>query len=340
MSRFLLLSTTFLLLNSSLTWANPIISEFMAVNRSTIVDDDNDRNDWIELFNPSGTLINLQGWALTDDPKHQLKWTFPNINLRSKEYRVVFASGKNRAGTNAPLHTNFKLNSETGYLALLNAEGLAVYEFGPNYPKQFDDVSFGKGNTKRNEVILLREKSPAKALVPKSINDGKGWKELDFDDSSWKQGKTGIGYDYGNRVGLDVSTMRNSTESVYIRVPFNVANISEFEEVILRLKYEDGFTAFINGKKISSDNAPRTLNWKSGAPQNRPDSIATTPVEFNISGFPNLLLEGKNILAIQGLNNQVTSSDLLIHPEIIAYKKTEVKDTYGFMFQPSPGKKK
>ena len=339
MSRFLLLSTTFLLLKSSLTWANPIISEFMAVNRSTIVDDDNDRNDWIELFNPSGTLINLQGWALTDDPKHQLKWTFPNINIRSKEYRVVFASGKNRASTNAPLHTNFKLNSETGYLALLNAEGQAVYEFGPNYPKQFDDVSFGKGNTKRNEVILLREKSPAKALVPKSINDGKGWKELDFDDSSWKQGKTGIGYDYGNRVGLDVSTMRNSTESVYIRVPFNVANISEFEEVILRLKYEDGFTAFINGKKISSDNAPRTLNWKSGAPQNRPDSIATTPVEFNISGFSNLLLEGKNILAIQGLNNQVTSSDLLIHPEIIAYKKTEVKDTYGFMFQPSPGKK-
>ena len=339
MIRFLLLSTTFLLINSSLTWSNPIISEFMAVNRSTIVDDDNDRNDWIELFNPSGTLINLQGWALTDDPKHQLKWTFPNINIRSKEYRVVFASGKNRASTNAPLHTNFKLNSETGYLALLNAEGQAVYEFGPNYPKQFDDVSFGKGNTKRNEVILLREKSPAKALVPKSINDGKGWKELDFDDSSWKQGKTGIGYDYGNRVGLDVSTMRNSTESVYIRVPFNVANISEFEEVILRLKYEDGFTAFINGKKISSDNAPRTLNWKSGAPQNRPDSIATTPVEFNISGFSNLLLEGKNILAIQGLNNQVTSSDLLIHPEIIAYKKTEVKDTYGFMFQPSPGKK-
>ena len=339
MSRFLLLSTTFLLINSSLTWSNPIISEFMAVNRSTIVDDDNDRNDWIELFNPSGTLINLQGWALTDDPKHQLKWTFPNINIRSKEYRVVFASGKNRASTNAPLHTNFKLNSETGYLALLNAEGQPVYEFGPNYPKQFDDVSFGKGNTKRNEVILLREKSPAKALVPKSINDGKGWKELDFDDSSWKQGKTGIGYDYGNRVGLDVSTMRNSTESVYIRVPFNVANISEFEEVILRLKYEDGFTAFINGKKISSDNSPRTLNWKSGAPQNRPDSIATTPVEFNISGFSNLLLEGKNILAIQGLNNQVTSSDLLIHPEIIAYKKTEVKDTYGFMFQPSPGKK-
>ena len=49
--------------------------------------------------------------------------------------------------------------------------------------------------------------------------------------------------------------MRNSTESVYIRVPFTVTDLS-IEEVVLRLKYEDGFTAFINGKKIASDNAP------------------------------------------------------------------------------------
>ena len=154
-----------------------------------------------------------------------------------------------------------------------------------------------------------------------------GRKDFNFDDNSWKLGKTGVGYDYGNRIGLNVSTMRNSTESVYIRVPFVVANLADFEEVILRLKYEDGFTAYINGKKIASDNSPRTLNWKSGAPQNRPDSIAITPVEFSISGFSNIIREGSNILAIQGLNNQVTSSDLLIHPEIIAYKKTEIKDT-------------
>ena len=339
MSKILFSPTFLLLLSCSLTWANPIISEFMAVNRSTIVDDDSDRSDWIEIFNPSGSLIRLQGWALTDDPTHQEKWTFPNINLRSKEYRVVFASGKNRTSMNAPLHTDFKLNSETGYLALLNVDGQAVYEFGPDYPKQFDDVSFGKGNTKRNEVILLREKSLARALVPKNVNDGKGWKDFNFDDSNWKLGKTGVGYDYGNRIGLNVSTMRNSTESVYIRVPFDVANLADFEEVILRLKYEDGFTAYINGKKIASDNSPRTLNWKSGAPQNRPDSIAITPVEFSISGFSEIMREGSNILAIQGLNNQVTSSDLLIHPEIIAYKKTEVKDTYGFMFQPSPGER-
>ena len=309
----------------------------MAVNRSTMVDDDDDRSDWIELFNPSGSSVNLQGWALTDDPTHQTKWTFPNVTLSSRDYRVVFASGKNRKGLHAPLHTDFRLSREAGYLALLDADGKVAYEFAPEYPEQFDDVSFGKGNTKRNEVILLREKSPARALVPKNSSAGKGWKELDFDDSGWKKGKTAVGYDYGGRIALNVSEMRNSTESVYIRVPFEVSDLSQIEEVMLRLKYEDGFTAFINGKKIASDNAPSSLNWKSGAPQNRPDSIATTPVEFGIAGFSDVLKAGKNILAIQGLNNKVTSSDLLIHPEIVAYKKTEVKETYGFIFQPSPG---
>ena len=56
----------------------------MAVNRSTVVDDDDDRSDWIELFNPSGTSVNLKGWALTDDPTHQTKWTFPNVTLGSR----------------------------------------------------------------------------------------------------------------------------------------------------------------------------------------------------------------------------------------------------------------
>ncbi|HAL04038.1 MAG TPA: hypothetical protein DCP58_02915, partial [Verrucomicrobiales bacterium] len=78
---FPILAAALLLLGRPSAWPAPIISEFMAVNRSTVVDDDDDRSDWIELFNPSGTSVNLKGWALTDDPTHQTKWTFPNVTL-------------------------------------------------------------------------------------------------------------------------------------------------------------------------------------------------------------------------------------------------------------------
>ncbi|MEC7812409.1 MAG: CotH kinase family protein, partial [Verrucomicrobiota bacterium] len=314
----------------------PEISEFMADNRRSTIDDDDDRSDWIEIYNPDGSPANLGGWSLTDDPGHELKWEFPAVTLPARGYLVIFASGKNRTNLNAPLHTNFRLRKEGGYLALLDTKSGVVSEFSPTYPPQHEDVSFGKGNTKRDQVVLIKQSAAARAIVPVNNSDDAAWKKAGFDDTGWKSGRTGVGYDYGNRIRLDVAQMRNNNETVYIRIPFDVADLSIIDELALHLQYEDGFAAFINGKKVASDNAPATLNWKSGAPQNRPDSTATTPVEFSIPNAGNVLVEGRNLLAIHGLNNLVTSSDLLILPELIAYKKTEVMDSFGYMFVPTP----
>ena len=330
------LITGALLLMGVPAFSAPMISEFMADNRRSTIDDDDDRSDWIEIFNPDGSPANLSGWFLTDDPGHKLKWRFPAVTIPARGYIVVFASGKNRTNPNAPLHTDFKLRKEGGYLALLNPNSGVASEFSPAYPPQHEDVSFGKGNTKRDQVVLLKQGAAARATIPVNSSDGAAWKKIGFDDSGWKSGRTGVGYDYGNRIGLDVAGMRNNNETVYIRIPFVVGDLSIIDELALHLQYEDGFAAFINGKKVASDNAPTTLNWKSGAPQNRPDSIATSPVEFSIPNVKNVLVEGRNLLAIHGLNNKVTSSDLLIMPELIAYKKTEVMESFGYMFVPTP----
>src|SRR6476661_8854754 len=86
-----------------------IISEFMADNKHTLADEDNQFPDWIELYNSGATTVNLAGWALTDDPTHQAKWTIPGTNLTAKGFLVIFASGKNRSLPGAPLHTDFSL---------------------------------------------------------------------------------------------------------------------------------------------------------------------------------------------------------------------------------------
>ena len=316
-------------------FAAPVISEFMADNRRSTIDDDDDRSDWIEIFNPEGSSTNLNGWFLTDDPSHNLKWRFPAVTIPARGYIVVFASGKNRTNPNAPLHTDFRLNKEGGYLALLDTSSNVVSQFSPTYPPQHEDISFGKGDSKQDQVTLLEQKASARALVPKNSSEGAGWRKVDFDDSGWKSGETGVGYDYGNRIGLNVSNMRNSNETVYIRIPFEVADLSVIESLELHLQYDDGFIAYINGKKVASDNAPTSPRWNSGASQNRPDSTATSPVEFSVPNVGNILIEGENLLAIHGLNNLVTSSDLLILPELIAYKKTEQKESFGYMHLPT-----
>ncbi len=123
---------------------NVIISEFMAINNSTLADEDGDFSDWIEIHN-SGTLaIQLNNWFLTDNPLNLTKWSFPNINLEAGSYLIVFASEKNRKAINGNLHTNFKLSGSGEYLALIEPDGSTFRsDFGDGYPAQQQDVSYG-----------------------------------------------------------------------------------------------------------------------------------------------------------------------------------------------------
>lgn len=123
--------------------ADVYINEFMAANGKTLKDSNGDYSDWIEIYNAGPDSVNLGGWTLTDTPNNLTKWAFPSTNLAANSYLVVFASGKNRAVTGAELHTNFALDADGEYLALVDAEGNVVSEFAPAYPQQFVDVSYG-----------------------------------------------------------------------------------------------------------------------------------------------------------------------------------------------------
>jgi hypothetical protein len=129
------------------------ITEFMAVNNETLIDDDDDRSDWIEIHNPSKYDVDLDGWYLTDDPADLIRWPFPSIVLPSRGYVVVFASGKDRRAPGAPLHTNFKLTAEGEYLGLISPGFVPVSEFFPEYPKQDADVSYGVAQEEGPEEV-------------------------------------------------------------------------------------------------------------------------------------------------------------------------------------------
>ena len=73
-----------------------VIQEFMASNQDTIEDEDGDNEDWIEIFNPGDSAVNLDGWFLTDNAATLTKWAFPGIILNPGEQLLVFASSKNR----------------------------------------------------------------------------------------------------------------------------------------------------------------------------------------------------------------------------------------------------
>ena len=121
-----------------------VITEIMAINGKTLADEDGDYSDWIEIYNPSETAINLFNWVLTDDPEEPDKWKFPSINLQPDNYIIVFASDKDRSKADRELHTNFKLSGSGEYLALVESDMKTIsYSYGTAFPAQQEDISYG-----------------------------------------------------------------------------------------------------------------------------------------------------------------------------------------------------
>ena len=120
------------------------ISEFLASNNSSIVDEDGEHEDWIELHNNGTSAVDLSGWYLTDDAGDLTQWAVPAVVLQPQRYLVVFASGKDR--TSPILHTNFKLKTGGEYLALVRPDGSTIEDdYAPSYPEQFSDISYAAG---------------------------------------------------------------------------------------------------------------------------------------------------------------------------------------------------
>ncbi|MFT5857650.1 MAG: hypothetical protein ACI8XO_004912, partial [Verrucomicrobiales bacterium] len=121
------------------------ISEIMASNSTSLLDEDGESSDWIEIFNEQGEEVNLAGWYLTDDASDLSKWQFPSRVVPGNSYLVVFASNKDRSGANdLELHTNFKLTSDGEFLALVKPDGQTLASvFSPSFPAQTTDISYG-----------------------------------------------------------------------------------------------------------------------------------------------------------------------------------------------------
>ncbi len=327
--------------------AQVVISEFLADNEISLRDETGHREDWIELHNAGDETASLSGWYLTDDPTELAKWRLPAITIEPGRYFVLFASNKDQAAPGAPLHTNFKLGADGEYLALVKPDGKTVVSaFAPGYRAQIADVSYGRPQ-EFEAVPLVPERAAARAFVPTAGNGGAAlgtsWTTTDFDDSAWLSGQGGLGYEtrtgYQTYIGLDVkAAMFGVATSAYLRMPFALNDAAGLDTLKLRMKYDDGFAAYLNGTLVAVRNAPEVLTWQSGAFEDRPDIQALVSDEFDLAPFLGLLRDGDNVLAIQGLNFGAAGDDFLIFPELIAQRSGAVDAQLARYFTtPTPG---
>jgi hypothetical protein len=327
--------------------ALPIITEFSASNDSVLVDGDRNTPDWIEIHNAGDQPIDLEGWHLTDDSDDLAKWTFPAQVLAARDYLVVFASGNDKVDSKGNLHTNFRLSTEGEYLGLVDARGNVITELEPQYPQQFVDVSYGipMGET---DSYLISVDSPAQLLVPTDDRYGLEWTKPTFSpDANWiaqvggQPTRASVGFETNSGFAGHFQTntgslMHGLNSSIYVRIPFSVDQPDEIDDLVLRMKYDDGFIVYLNGTLLDLRNAPffRAFNSTATAPHANEEAVVSE--EIDLTEFRHLLLTGQNVLGIQGLNLGPADPDFLISPELVTSISQIRPGEFGYFSAPSP----
>ncbi len=317
-----------------------VITEFLLLNESGLKDVSGNCRPWIEFLNTSEKPVRLSQFHLSDDPDDVTKWPLPDMALKPGEPTVVLASGGSEPG-----NAGIRLPEDLDFLALADADGKIVDAFKA-IPSQEADISYGRAvQLDQQATTILEEETRCKVHVPNK-DLGLRWIQADFDEGNWTTAMTGIGFErqsgYKPFFGVSgdlLEVMSGRQATAYLRIPFDAETARlTGAALFLQMRYDDGFIAYLNGKRIASANAPERPRYNSSAPVDNPDTRAVNFESFDISQHADTLKDGENLLAVHGLNGGSTSSDFLIQPRLVAVISGKPRlGEMGYFETPSPG---
>ena len=148
------------------------------------------------------------------------------------------------------------------------------------------------------------------------------WTLAGYDDSAWLSGPSGFGYSDADD-NTQLSDMEDLYRAVYLRKEFTV-DTSAHDQIVLSLKYDDGYVAYLNGVEIdrsnSMNNAPTPPPFDRDTDYGH-ENNGDNPDIIDITNHP-ALVNGTNIFAVQGHNTSISSSDFSIIPEVLGRSLT------------------
>ncbi|MFK7807263.1 MAG: lamin tail domain-containing protein, partial [Saprospiraceae bacterium] len=100
------------------------INEFMASNSNTIADANGDFDDWVELYNPGNSPIDISGYFVSDDLGNQNKRQLPNdpsvLTIPANGYLLLWFDAEPLEGAD---HVDLKLGASGEDIVLVSNDG-------------------------------------------------------------------------------------------------------------------------------------------------------------------------------------------------------------------------
>lgn len=196
-----------------------------------------------------------------------------------------------------------------------------IYVLDPRGVIRFRFDGVPQGNSLDEAVEELLEE--AKLTLPQDLvaaghrwkyrddgaDPGPAWRAPDFDDASWADGPSPLGYGLEaavTRVGFGKDPDRKPL-TTYFRTTFSVAEVPRVERLLLALYVDDGAAVYLNGVEVTHTNLDAPFTAQTPAASRRGDDWwEPTWVEVD----PSLLQVGRNVLAAEVHQHSNTSADL------------------------------
>ena len=295
-----------------------------------------DLAEFVELYNTTGTDIDISHWTLSEG----IDYEFPETTVLPAGGYVVVAQDPptilSKFGTAAFGPFAGKLENDGERIVLRDEAGVTVDEvdYGAGFPWPTVGEAPGYSIELINPALdndLAGSWRPsvgggfaAETLIPdgadwmyfKGITEPSAqqgeWREIGFDETGWNPGTLAIGYSSQSAeqgfIETNLTDMKNGYTTVYLRKEFTVANPAAVTALELHTQYDDGINVWINGTYVRGLNVP--------SPELPYDGKASSAIEnrefvMNSLTYPDpssYLEAGTNVMAVQLLNASLGSS--------------------------------
>ncbi|MGB0424898.1 MAG: chitobiase/beta-hexosaminidase C-terminal domain-containing protein, partial [Flavobacteriales bacterium] len=142
------------------------INECQASNGTSFIDEADDFDDWIELYNLTDEPVDLSSWSITDDPDNLIKWQFPTSPesiVPAGGYLILIADNEEDEGL---FHLNFSLKQSGEEILLVKPDMNIEHQIAYSFCLQ----DFSWGYNESNTWSLLDLPSPGFENVGAGFN--------------------------------------------------------------------------------------------------------------------------------------------------------------------------
>ncbi|WP_438037647.1 DNRLRE domain-containing protein [Sorangium sp. So ce128] len=139
------------------------------------------------------------------------------------------------------------------------------------------------------------------------VDRGTAWRNLTFDDSSWKGGWGQLGYgDGGESTALYRATPSYPTAYFRKIIPID----GPVAQATMKLIHDDGVVVWLNGAQVASKRVTNTAYGDYASAESRDDELTTATLS------PSSFVVGSNILAVMVKQSAPNSTDLSFDMEL------------------------